>query len=288
MFSNPYTQLFTDLQLKYRGQPVTPDLFDRLQADLAGPLQATYPILKDLDAMAQTHLALQIYQSLEAQSTPTRPVPMDLAEQLEVTPPPSPPPAPAPSPDRPHLFDPWFGRYCNLPAPIAPALDWLDRWGAVALYSIGKLLQLPMGNYAQLWPVFLGLPFKILLFLVVGLLLCLQGLLLFLLCCGCGKPGAPNPFAQTGYGVKLLGDVVRCGWMDNRLAGLDRAVIAKYQRLDLSRQSRTAKKKRIEALEADYQALQSERDRYKTQVESLRRRVGKRAVNPNLFGRMDS
>ncbi|MEB3163770.1 MAG: hypothetical protein VKK80_11120, partial [Prochlorothrix sp.] len=166
------------------------------------------------------------------------------------------------------------------PTAIAPPLDWLDRWGAVALYSIGKLLQLPMGNYAQLWPVFLGLPLKILLFLIVGLLLCLQGLLLFLLCCGFGKPGAPNPFAQTGYGVKLLGDVVRCGWMDNRLAGLDRAVIAKYQRLDLSRQSSTAKQKRIEALEADYQALQRDRDRYKTQVESLRRRVGKREAKP--------
>ena len=274
MFSHPSTQLFSDLQVKYRGQPVTPDLLDRLKSDLAGPLQTSYPILKTLDSLAQTQLALQICQSLEAQSTPTRPVPVDLAEQLEVTPPPS--PAPVLSADRPHLFDPWLSRYCNLPTAIAPPLDWLDRWGAVALYSIGKLLQLPMGNYAQLWPVFLGLPLKILLFLIVGLLLCLQGLLLFLLCCGFGKPGAPNPFAQTGYGVKLLGDVVRCGWMDNRLAGLDRAVIAKYQRLDLSRQSSTAKQKRIEALEADYQALQRDRDRYKTQVESLRRRVGKR------------
>lgn len=256
---------------------MTSALFDRLKADIAGPLQATYPILKDLDALAQTQLALQIYQSLEAQETPTRPVPLELAEPLEVTPPPSPPPI-AEEADRPHLFEPWFSRYCQLPPPLAPALDWLDRWGAVALYSGGKLLQLPMGHYAQLWPVFLGLPLKILLLLLLGLLIALETILLFLLCWVCAKPGAPNPFTQTWQGMKLLRDVVRCGWMDNRLAGLDRAVTAKYQRLDLSRQNSQAKKRRIEALEADYGDLRDQRDRYATQVNSLRRRVGKREI----------
>ncbi|WP_353258424.1 hypothetical protein [Prochlorothrix hollandica] len=311
MAQNPYTQLFTVLQQKYHDRAVS--LAD-LEADLQGSLQETYPILQQLDPLAKTQLATQIYNSLQTPPPPRVPraqqptppsvasssvpsavdpsssvassvnpssVDPSLVDSSSSKPIASPLAQGSPGRSRPRLFAPLLLRYCRCPQPLEPLLDWIDRWSTAALYSGGKVLQVSLGSYAQVWPVFLGFPLKSVVFTLLALVLGSNTVLLLLLCCLFPQAGFPNPLGQSLQGAGLLKDVVRCGWMDNRLAVLNQQVVAKFQNLDMRRQGSHVKKRWVEKVEAEFEQLRADRDRFRERTEALRQRVGKVETAPS-------
>jgi hypothetical protein len=142
------------------------------------------------------------------------------------------------------------------------------------LYLCGKFLEVPIGKYSQVWPLFVGVPVKSLILLFTSITLTLATPLVFfrarfnsiptnLEARHQPKPNLPQTFQR-------LRDVCRCGWLDSKLHGLDRELDAKRNHLYATQDVKGVSKKKVKGLEAAFHELRDQRDQLRTQAGQLK------------------